>query len=164
MKYSGNIKGSSARAAVRTLLTEEFVTAFAAEIPVRLLSSVVTEEQPDTWQHVMSCEFDTSGFDLNGAVRKFLPSIVKLTWQQTWTVQDDTHATVVLKITTEGSPSATTSGDAALVVDGDELTFSYEGKTKVSVPLVGGKLADLVDEHVVEHVLDAQLAVLARTI
>ena len=164
MKYDGTIMGSSARDAVVALLTDQFVADFAAEIPVTLLSSDVSEERPDSWRHVMTCEFDTSGFNLNGAVRKFLPSVVRLTWQQTWTVHDDARATAVLKITTEGSPSAETSGNAALVSDGEELTFTYEGKTKVSVPFVGGKLADLVDEHVVEHVLDAQLAVLARTI
>jgi hypothetical protein len=162
VKYSRLTQGGSAREAVLMMISDPFVAAFAAEIPVTLVGSEVVEERSATWRHVMNCEFSTSRFDLPAAVKNILPSIVKLSWQQTWTVHTDSEATALLHISTEGSPSSTTEGKARLNTEVDGLRYSFEGKTRVSVPLFGSSLASMVDEHLVSGVLDDQLAVLGR--
>lgn len=162
MQYSKQIPGSSVREVVLELISEPFVAAFAAEIPVSLTGSEVVEEKPDTWKHVMTCKFDTSHYDLSSAIKKILPSVVHLTWQQIWTVHGEAEASADLNITTETTPAAKTRGAAQLQLDADGLLYSFKGKTKVSVPLIGGSLGSQVDDHLVASILDDQMTVLAR--
>lgn len=162
VKYSKQIPGVTVRDAVLELISEPFVTDFAAEIPVTLTGSEVVEEKPDTWKHVMTCKFETSHYDLSSAIKKILPSVVHLTWQQIWTVQGDTEASADLHITTETKPAAKTRGTAQLQLNAGGLLYSFTGKTKVSVPVLGGSLGSQVDDHLVAGILDDQLTVLAR--
>lgn len=164
MKYTTTVKGASVRQAVRILLTDEFAVAFAGQIPVELVEATVTQSEENVWHHVMSCRFETRQFDLPSMIRKVLPDTVHLTWAQTWTINSESEATAELRVRTQGKPSLKTKGHVLMHSQEDILNYRYKGETQVDVPLVGGKLADMVDSKLVSGILSDQVEVLARMV
>lgn len=146
--------------AVRLLVSEPFAAAFAAAIPVDLISVDVRQPRDDEWHQVMRCAFTTTAVDVPSVARKFLPDVLHLSWEQTWTLHDAEAATATLRVVTDSSPSAKTTGEARLTGTADELGYTFTGRTKVSVPFIGGTLADLIDDNLIGGLLNDQLDVL----
>jgi hypothetical protein len=164
MERSQNFESSaSAPSVVRMLVSEQFAEDLAAELGVDLIS-VEAHENDGVWTHAMSCEFNTERMSVPGVVRKVLPGHLRVDWESTWTVESDTRATAALNIRTATSPAAQTVGDADIATDGAEVTYTFNGKTSVSVPFVGGTLAGLIDDKLIRRVIDDQTKVLARAL
>jgi len=161
VRFSSPVQAGNVDVVITAFTSDEFVRSFADELEVTLLDAAVLSEDGVVRQ-VLDCSFSTHDMDVPGMVRKVLPGRVRLTWDQTWRVRSPQEAHSDLLIYTHGKPSAKTTGIASLVVAASALDYSFEGSTSVSVPLVGGKLADLVDDHLIRAVLSDQVKVLNR--
>jgi len=161
MVYDRAIGATTATSVVAVLVSERFVRDFAAEIPVTLLDSRVTTVADGT-EHVMVCEFSTHEFDLPRAIRRVLPSIVRLDWIQTWTRVDETSGDGLLRVQTHGTPSAHTKGTTHLANESGEMRYRFDGHVIVDVPLLGNRFGRLIEENLVDAILDDQLKVLRR--
>lgn len=161
MEYVSTVGVVDAQRAVSVLTDDEFVAAFAAEIPVTLLDSSTVPSSDGIHQR-MRCEFATDRFDLPSAVRRFVPTMVRLDWHQFWASLDAQRAESELDVRTHGHPSARVKGRVELSPRDDVLQYSFSGRTHVDVPLAGKKFGALVDEHVIGSILDSQVIVLRR--
>lgn len=161
MKYVQDFPSAPASEVVRLLISQPFVRDFADEIPVSLLGSEVTQVG-DSFRHVMQCEFSTTDLELPSTIMRFLPAVVRLDWQQTWTITNDQQAEAELYIHTHGSPSATVNGRASLHAGPDSLRYTFEGTPSVSVPVAGKRLTGMLEKHLLTGVFDDQAKVMHR--
>lgn len=149
-------------------------TEFADEIPVELTGPPRVDLQRARVSVTMDWRFSTGGLSLPSIAAPFIPDIVPLRWEQTLVLepQGDRLLGSITVATTSGT-SATFNGSALLQLapapagavgpgSSGPTTYTVEGKASVSVPFVGGKLGGLVEEHLVGHVIRAQVAVIQR--
>jgi hypothetical protein len=85
--------------------------------------------------------------------QKFIGDRIAITQRETW--RDAGSAD--LDITVPGKPARMT-GTLTLEADGDETVETLAGELKVSVPLIGGRIEELMGD-VVRLALDAEYAV-----
>ena len=137
-------------AAVRAaFVSDEVKRDFAARVgvemnrPVEIVVNVEATDISMTWQ------LDTRQFELPSMVRNALPSTATIEWSETWTEGLTGSVTVLSR----SGPTARFTGASSLSVSDGLVEYRVEGRAKVSIPLVGGTFASMIEEHLVAPVL-----------
>ncbi|UYM03425.1 DUF2505 domain-containing protein [Solicola gregarius] len=78
--------------------------------------------------------------NLPGFARKFVGDSIRIAQVETWS----NETTATLQLTIPGKPGRLV-GTSELTTDGDGTLQTISGTLKVGVPLIGGKLEELVD-------------------
>lgn len=149
MRVSENIGAHDVAAVRAALVSEEVKRDFARRVGVEMHRPVEISSSSGATGISMIWQVDTRQFELPSMVRNALPSTATIEWSETWT--DGLTGTVTV-LSTSG-PTARFSGASALVVSDGQVEYHVEGAAKVSIPLVGGTFAAMIEEHLVAPVL-----------
>lgn len=114
-------------------------------------SSVSVTGEGDTLTVVVEQVQEARG--IPSYAQKFIGDRIAITQRETW--RSATSAD--LDIVVPGKPARMT-GTLTLLADGDETVETLAGELKVSVPLIGGRIEELMGD-VVRLALDAEYAV-----
>lgn len=144
------------------LTGEPFLRAFSEEIGVSV-TSLTTGQRGDQAVASMDWLFDTGRPGIPDLARRFLPSDVKMRWDQTWGPIQADKAVGRLEVQLLGRPSATSLGDCRIVSADRGSTLTTSTSTKAELPFpVASTVEGLIDRELVGWILSVQARVLMK--